>query len=101
MFKIVNFTCYVYLSTIKNFNFFLKKKKASRSSRAHSKNYEWFNIRNIHYWTSLVVQWLRLRTSNAGGVDLIPGPGTNIPHATPRGQKKKERNIHYCNSSHQ
>ena len=27
MFKIVNFTCYVYLSTIKNFNFFLKKKK--------------------------------------------------------------------------
>ena len=32
--------------------------------------------------TSLVVQWLRLCTSNAGVVGLIPGPGTKIPHAT-------------------
>ena len=38
--------------------------------------------------TSLV-QWLRLRTSNAGGVGSIPGWGTKIPHAA--WQKKKEK----------
>ena len=27
--------------------------------------------------TSLKVQWLRLQTSNAGGVGLIPSQGTN------------------------
>ena len=32
--------------------------------------------------TSLVVQWLRLRASTAGGTGLIPGWGTKIPHAT-------------------
>ena len=31
--------------------------------------------------TSLVVQWLRLRASTAGGEGSIPGPGTKIPHA--------------------
>ena len=31
--------------------------------------------------TSLVVQWLRLRSSNAGGAGLIPGRGTKIPHS--------------------
>ena len=31
--------------------------------------------------TSLVVQWLQLRASNAGGKGLIPGQGTKIPHA--------------------
>ena len=31
--------------------------------------------------TSLAVQRLRLHTSNAGGVGLIPGQGTKIPHA--------------------
>ena len=31
--------------------------------------------------TSLVVQWLRLRVSNARGPSLIPGQGTKIPHA--------------------
>ena len=31
--------------------------------------------------TSLVVQWLRLHPSKAGGADLIPGQGTRIPHA--------------------
>ena len=30
--------------------------------------------------TSLVVQWLRLCTSTAGGEGLIPGQGTKIPH---------------------
>ena len=31
--------------------------------------------------TSLVVQWLRLCTSTAGGTGSIPGLGTKIPHA--------------------
>ena len=31
--------------------------------------------------TSLVVQWLRLRTSTAWGTGSIPGQGTKIPHA--------------------
>ena len=30
-------------------------------------------------WTSLVVQWLRLHTSNSGDLGLIQGWGTNIP----------------------
>ena len=41
--------------------------------------------------TSLVVQWLRLRASNAGGMGLISGWGTKVLHATRRGQKKKEK----------
>ena len=32
-------------------------------------------------WTSLEVQWLRLCTSISGGVGLIPGQGTGVPHA--------------------
>ena len=32
--------------------------------------------------TSLAVQWLRLHTSNAGGVGSIPGQENTIPHAT-------------------
>ena len=39
--------------------------------------------------TSLVVQCLRLPASNAGGMGLIPGQGTKIPHATGWGQKIK------------
>ena len=31
--------------------------------------------------TSLVVQWLGLRASTAGGTGLIPGQGTKILHA--------------------
>ena len=39
--------------------------------------------------TSLVVQWLGLHTSSAGGVGLIPGWGTNIPHVVWRDQQKQ------------
>ena len=39
---------------------------------------------------SLVVQWLRLRTSTAGGTGSIPGQGTKIPHAVWHSQKKKK-----------
>ena len=37
-----------------------------------------------------MVQWLGLRTSNAGGMGSIPGRGTKIPHAAWRGKKKKK-----------
>ena len=32
-------------------------------------------------WTSLVVQWLRLGTSNAGDIASVSGQATEIPHA--------------------
>ena len=37
---------------------------------------------------SLVVQWLGLLTSTAGGMGLIPGPGTKI-HQAAQWQKKE------------
>ena len=39
--------------------------------------------------TFLVVQWLRLPASAAGGVGLIPSRGTKIPQATQPGWKKQ------------
>ena len=46
------------------------------------------NIRNER--TSLVVQWLRLHTPNAGGMGWIPGE--EIPHACmPLGMAKKKK----------
>ena len=41
--------------------------------------------------TSLVVQWFRLCTTNARGVSLIPGWGTEVPHAPQHSQKKKKK----------
>ena len=43
--------------------------------------------------TSLVVQWLRLHASNAGGAGLIPGWGTKILHAVWHSQKQKRGKI--------
>ena len=43
--------------------------------------------------TSLVVQWLRLHTSSAGGMGSIPGRGTKILHVVQCGQKKKKKNF--------
>ena len=43
--------------------------------------------------TSLMVQWLRLHTSSAGGVSLIHGLGTKLPNATVCGQKFKKENL--------
>ena len=39
--------------------------------------------------SSLMVLWLRLCASSAGGTGSIPGPGNKIPHAAWQGQKKK------------
>ena len=47
--------------------------------------------KNESYGTSPAVQWLGLRTSNAGGAGSIPGRGTEIPHATGCGQKLKKK----------
>ena len=38
-------------------------------------------LNNYTLGTSLVVQQLRIHTSNAGGVGLIPGWGTKAPRA--------------------
>ena len=43
--------------------------------------------------TSLVVHWLRLHASNAGGMGSIPGGGTKIPHAMWHGQKEKKKGL--------
>ena len=40
---------------------------------------------------SLVIQWLRLYTPNAGGMGLILDQGTKIPYANLSKKKKKER----------
>ena len=45
-------------------------------------------------WTSRVVQWLRLHTSNEGAAGAIPGQGIKIPHALWCTQiKKVNKNI--------
>ena len=41
--------------------------------------------------TSLVVQWLGLHASPAGGMGLIPGWGTKTPQAEQDGQKLKKK----------
>ena len=44
--------------------------------------------------TSLAVQWLTPCASKAGGVDMTPGQGTEIPHGIRHGHrsKKKQKN---------
>ena len=59
----------------------------STTSRKSSK-YRY--LRNVSLGTSLVVQQLRLHTSTAGHVGLIPDPGKKIPHDA---VKKKKKNV--------
>ena len=47
-----------------------------------------YNQKKIH-GTSLVVQWLKLCASKAGGIGLICGCGTKIPQAAWYHQKIK------------
>ena len=44
-------------------------------------------IKIVPIGTSPIVQWLRLCSSNAGDMSVIPGWGTKIPHAVQYGQK--------------
>ena len=46
------------------------------------------HLRKKERGTSLVVQWLRLCTYNAGCTGSVPDWGTKIPHASGHGQKK-------------
>ena len=48
-------------------------------------------IRNRNSGTPLVIQWLRLCISNAGGEGLILSQGTKIPHAELCSQKKSKQ----------
>ena len=41
--------------------------------------------------TCLVLQWLRLCASKAGGICLSPSHGTKIPYAMWRSRKKKKK----------
>ena len=52
-------------------------------------NYIQYLVITYNGETSLVVQWLRLRASTAGGMGSIPGWGTKILHAVWRGQNKQ------------
>ena len=47
----------------------------------------------MYQGTSLVVHLLRFCTSTAGGMGLIPGQGTKIPHATQHGKKLNKLKI--------
>ena len=47
-----------------------------------------FNL--IAYIRNKCPEWLRHHTPNAGGMSLIPGQGTKIPHAAQHDQKKKK-----------
>ena len=69
----------------------------------HSTDIEWLNgYKNKICGTSLVVQWLRLCTSNAGGTGSFPGSGTKIPHASWYGEKIKKQDpyIYYLQGTH-
>ena len=51
----------------------------------------------MHFWgPSLAVQWLRLRTSNAGGAGSIPAWGTKTPHDVRCGAAKKLQKFLKC-----
>lgn len=46
--------------------------------------------------TSLVIHWLRLHASKAGGAGSIPDQGTEVPHATQCGKKRKKKSLPEC-----
>ena len=49
---------------------------------------------NCHVGDSMVIQWLEIHTSTAGGRCSIPGWGTKILHAT--SMAKKQTNKETC-----
>ena len=71
----------------------MKYYSATKGNETLSQATMWVNLENIMLGTSLVVQWLRLWASNAGGSGLIPGWGTKILHAMKYDQKKEKENI--------
>ena len=73
-------TASVALSSVGHSNKFLSPGRGWHESRTHG------------LMTSLVVQWLRLWASSAGGMGLIPGQGTKTLLARQLGQKGKKWN---------
>ena len=60
-----------------------------------------WRLKTENIQTSLVVQWLRLRTSTAEGTSLILGQGTGIPQAVWCDQKKKKNRQELLGSADQ
>ena len=55
------------------------------------KKKSWATLKCNISGSSLVVHWLRLHASTAGGAGSIPGQGMGILHASLCGQKKKKK----------
>ena len=55
-----------------------------------------FLFQNCDTGASLVVQWLKLHASSAGGAGSIPGRGAGIPHAS-QSKKQNRKQKQYCN----
>ena len=68
----------------------IKKKKNLKHKKDCRTEYKEF-ISKGNLRTSLVVQWLRPCTADAGDTGSIPGRGTKIPHAARYGQKIKKK----------
>ena len=66
---------------------FLTTRPPEKSLLSH---FEGPSLRKTSLRTSLVVQWLELCASSAGGLSSILGWGTKIPQAVRCGQKKKK-----------
>ena len=58
-------------------------------SQSQNKCQLYFSLKEKEKGTNLVVQWLRLHTSAAGGMDSIPDLETKIPHAMLHSQKEE------------
>ena len=58
-----------------------KKKKKKRKEIGRGQILSTLSVTSVHLETSLMVQWLGLHTSTAGGAGSIPGLGTKISHA--------------------
>ena len=48
-------------------------------------------FKNLLFWDFPGSPVVKTRASSAGGMGLIPGGGTKIPHAAWHGQKKKNK----------
>ena len=72
------------------------KSQQQKDNTASFHFYEAYKV--AKYGASLAVQWLiRLCISNAGGMGLIPGWGTKIPHAAQHVQKVKIKSQTHTN----
>ena len=95
------YSCYLLLAldsiTFKfwPFFFFVQRFETTMGLNIHSSVFGHCNI--FTRGLNLVVLWLRLQTSNAGGMGLITGWGTKIPHVctTVKNKNKKPLSFTY------